>query len=244
MEVASLLAWTAVSIGAPELLRTDETPAAKANAANAANAEAAKPEAANEGGVDAETALMAAGLVERAMGWAAALRARLLGQASQAAKPAPPQEKPAMPGAAPAAAPAAASSIRERLGKASPPLPLAPMAAALGMGEPEDVRAAGGWDEQGRQAERGRLKVPAFQAPATAEDIAAIAGLSDRAVMAQICDDLSRAAVMLGHVFEVLVVQDIACDAARALGLTRASGTGMGRPFKASRDRAPPAPSG
>jgi hypothetical protein len=50
-------------------------------------------------------------------------------------------------------------------------------------------------------------------------DFAAIAGLSDQAVLAQICDDLGRAAALLERGVDQLLVRDIAREAAQVLGL-------------------------
>jgi hypothetical protein len=181
--------------------------------------------------VTGEAAGLAAALVERAMGWAAALRARLSRQERQ--------ERRERLGARPRTAAARRRAAEARRDREAVSLSLAAFAAAAGPDEPAEVRALGGWDAMGRMAADGTLMKllrgeatdpkrrprPRAGAGAQAEapvkpDHAAIEGLSDQAVLAQICGDLGRAAALLERGLDQLLVHDIACEAAKALGLT------------------------
>ncbi len=182
--------------------------------------------------VTGKAAVLAAGFVERAMGWAAALRTRL-SREQRALRSEEQRQKERLAAQRRRAASGGLDRARAGRGRGRglPSLPWGEMAAAAGLDEPDEVRALGGWDAMGRMAEDGTLmklalgagKVPgkgsAWDVPKVKPDFAAIAGLSDQAVLAQICDDLGRAAALLERGVDQLLVRDIAREAAQVLGL-------------------------
>jgi hypothetical protein len=230
--VGVVLADAAMRIGTAAMRKAPAAAAPAAQAPAAAGAAAPFRSGTFASAVTGKAAVLAAGFVERAMGWAAALRTRL-SREQRALRSEEQRQKERLAAQRRRAASGGLDRARAGRGRGRglPSLPWGEMAAAAGLDEPDEVRALGGWDAMGRMAEDGTLmklalgagKVPgkgsAWDVPKVKPDFAAIAGLSDQAVLAQICDDLGRAAALLERGVDQLLVRDIAREAAQVLGL-------------------------